>query len=55
VRLGPNGQETAFEMDYLRPLGTGNLALAAFWRQQPGNIAISPPDAGVAARLHWRF
>jgi hypothetical protein len=55
VRLGPSGQETAFEMDYLRPLGTGNLALAAFWRQQPGNIAISPPDAGVAARLHWRF
>lgn len=55
VRLGPSGRETAVEMDYLRPLGTGSLALAAFWRRQPGNIATSPADAGVAARLHWRF
>jgi hypothetical protein len=55
VRLGPSGRETAFEMDYLRPFGPGSLSLAAFWRQQPGNIASSPADAGVAARLHWRF
>lgn len=55
VRLGPSGRETAFEMDYLRPFGSGSLSLAAFWRQQPGNIAASPADAGVAARLHWRF
>lgn len=55
IRLGPSGRETAIEMDYLRSVGVGSLALAAFWRQQPGNIATSPADAGVAARLHWRF
>jgi outer membrane usher protein FimD/PapC len=55
IRLGPSGRETAVEMDYLRPFGPGSLSLAAFWRQQPGNIAASPDDAGVAARLHWRF
>jgi hypothetical protein len=54
IRLGPSGRETAVEMDYLRSVGAGSLALAAFWRQQPGHIATSPADAGVAARLHWR-
>ena len=55
VRLGPSGHELAVEMDYLRPIGTGSLGLAAFWRHQPGNIAASPADAGLAARVRWRF
>lgn len=55
VRLGPSGRETALELGYLRPLDTGSLSLAAFWRDQPGNIAPSPADAGVAARLRVRF
>ena len=55
VRLGPSGRELAVEMDYVRPIGTGSLGLAAFWRHQPGNIAASPADAGLAARVRWRF
>jgi hypothetical protein len=55
VRLGPSGRELAIEVDYLRPMGSGSLGLAAFWRHQPGNIAASPADAGLAARWRWRF
>ena len=55
VRLGPGGRETAFEIDYQRPLDTGSLSLAAFWRDQPGHIAAAGADAGVAARLRMRF
>ncbi len=57
IWLGPSGRETAVELGYLRPIdsGSGSLSFAAFWRDQPGNIAIAPADAGVAARLRLSF
>ncbi len=55
VRFGATGREIAVEADYWLPVAAGSLGLGGFWRHQPGHIAASAPDAGVAARLNLRF
>jgi len=51
VRLAPSGREIATEIGYARALGAGWLSLGLFWRNEPGHIAGTAPDAGGAVRF----
>ncbi len=55
TRLGPSGREVAFEAQYGRPLGRGFATFGLFWRQDPGHIAGTAPDAGAAIRYRVRL
>lgn len=55
LNLAPTGRELVYETSYTAPLGTGWLTANLFWRQQPGNIANAPNDAGAAVRYSFTF
>ena len=55
LNLAPTGRELVYESSYTAPLGTGWLTANLFWRQQPGNIANAPNDAGAAVRYSFAF
>jgi hypothetical protein len=51
LRLGPSARESLAALDYDVPLAGGSLGFSLFDRQQPGNVAAAPADAGGAVRL----
>lgn len=51
LNLAPDGRELDIEAVYAVPAFGGSLSANLFWRQEPGNIAASPSDKGVAIRF----
>ena len=55
LNLAPQGREVDVEARYMRPLWLGNLQTNLYCRRDPGNIAASPNDYGLAMRYAVAF
>jgi hypothetical protein len=56
IQAGPMARETAVEAGYVLPIaGGGQLQFNLFHRDNPGHIAASSADDGVAMQLGWRW
>lgn len=53
--LVPRGRQRDYELSYGRALGRGWLGVNAYLREQGGNIAAAPLDAGAAIRWSIGF
>ncbi len=53
--IAPTGREIAVEAGYARQLGRGAVSIGTFWRHQPGHIAESAADLGLAMRYRTAF
>lgn len=55
MSLVPRGRQSDYELSYGRALGPGWLGANLFWREQSGNIAAMPIDAGMGLRWSMGF
>ncbi|MDN3646335.1 S8 family peptidase [Pontixanthobacter aestiaquae] len=55
ISLTPNGRELLGEMAWRGPWAGGTAAASLFYRQQPGHLANSPDDAGIAVKWNRSF
>jgi len=55
LTLAPTGRELDMEARYARPLAGGWLQANLYWRRDPGNVAASPDDRGIALRYGLGF
>lgn len=55
VGLVPTGREVIVEAGYALPLAAGDLGINLVWRRDPGHVAASPDDRGIALRWSSRF
>jgi hypothetical protein len=55
LNLAPTGRELDVEMRYAAPLAIGLAETNLFWRRDPGNVAVLPPDYGAALRWSVGF
>lgn len=51
----PTGQETLVELRHGIRLGGGEWSTHLFWRRDPGNIAMLPPERGMAVKYGLTF
>jgi hypothetical protein len=55
LSLAPTGQETLVELRHGIRLGGGEWSTHLFWRRDPGNIAMLPPERGMAVKYGLTF
>ncbi len=55
LALTPTGQETLVELRHGVKLGAGEWSTHLFWRRDPGNIAVLPPERGMAVKYGLTF
>ncbi|MBN3559754.1 S8 family peptidase [Sphingomonas yabuuchiae] len=55
LSLAPTGQETLVELRHGIRLGGGEWSTHLFWRRDPGNITMLPPERGMAVKYGLTF
>jgi hypothetical protein len=55
LSLAPVGQETLVELRHGIRLGGGEWSTHLFWRRDPGNITMLPPERGMAVKYGLTF